>query len=126
MTNHAHVLICIQEDHSIRTRSVAERVGITERAVQHIISDLPAGRYLTRTREGRRNRYEIHADRSLRHPVEVRCLLSSLLKTVDKSLVSGRWSDLRLESTQARITGPISVEKLSPASRPFPLHPFCR
>jgi Mn-dependent DtxR family transcriptional regulator len=85
LTNHAHVLICIQEDCSIRTRNIAERVGITERAVQHIISDLSAAGYLTRTREGRRNRYEVHADRPLRHPVEAHCLLSSLLKTVDRS-----------------------------------------
>ena len=85
LTNHAHVLICIQEDCSIRTRSIAERVGITERAVQHIISDLSTAGYLTRTREGRRNRYEVHPDRPLRHPVEAHCLLSSLLKALSES-----------------------------------------
>ena len=83
LTNHAHVLICVHEDHSIRTRDIAVRVGITERAVQRIISDLCEAGYLTRTREGRRNHYSVHARKPLRHPVEAHCLLSSLLKTVE-------------------------------------------
>jgi predicted ArsR family transcriptional regulator len=85
LTNHSHVLICIHEDSTIRTRDIAERVGITERAVQRIISELSAAGYLSRTREGRRNRYEVCADQPLRHPVEAQCLLSSLLKTVEQS-----------------------------------------
>ena len=63
LTNHAHVLICVHEDHSIRTRDMAVRVGITERAIQRIISDLCEAGYLTRIREGRRNRYEVHAEK---------------------------------------------------------------
>jgi Mn-dependent DtxR family transcriptional regulator len=85
LTNHSHVLICIHEDSSIRTRDIAARVGITERAVQRIISELSAAGYLSRMREGRRNRYEVCADKPLRHPVEAHCLLSSLLKTVEQS-----------------------------------------
>ena len=83
LTNHAHVLICIHQDHSIRTREIAERVGITERAVQRIVSELGEAGYLTRERDGRRNRYTVHAGQPLRHPVEAHCLLSSLLKTVE-------------------------------------------
>jgi hypothetical protein len=43
-------------------------VGITERAVQRIVADLEEGGYLSR--EGRRNRYEVHQDSPLRHSVE--------------------------------------------------------
>ncbi len=70
LTNHGHVLVCIAEDPGIRGRDIATRVGITERAAQSIIADLVAGGYITRTRVGRRNRYEIHSDLPLRHPVE--------------------------------------------------------
>jgi len=84
LTNHTHVLICVHEDPSIRTRDIAVRVGITERAVQRIISDICEAGYLTRTREGRRNHYTVHAEKPLRHPVEAHCLLSGLLKTVEE------------------------------------------
>ena len=84
-TNHAHVLISIHEDPSIRTRDIAARVGITERAVQRIITELCEAGYLTRSRDGRRNHYRVHADRPLRHPVEAHCLVSGLLRTVEET-----------------------------------------
>ena len=70
LTNHGHVLVCIAEDPGIRARDIAARVGITERAAQSIIADLVAEGYITRTRVGRRNQYEIHPDVPLRHPIE--------------------------------------------------------
>jgi len=70
LTNHAHALICIARDPGIRLRDVAEHVGVTERAAQRIVSDLVEGGYLDRLREGRRNTYQVRADRPLRHPVE--------------------------------------------------------
>ena len=48
---------------------VAERVRITRRAVQRIISDLEQAGYLSRVREGRRNRYGVHVELPLRHPL---------------------------------------------------------
>lgn len=70
LTNHAHVLNCIAEDPDSRLRDIAARVGITERAAQAIVSDLEAGGYLTRTRVGRRNTYEVHPDLPFRHVIE--------------------------------------------------------
>ncbi|MGC8465910.1 MAG: winged helix-turn-helix domain-containing protein [Acidimicrobiales bacterium] len=70
LSNHGHVLVCLANDPEIRGRDIAERVGITERAAQAIISDLVADGYVRRTRIGRRNRYEIISDRPLRHPLE--------------------------------------------------------
>jgi len=70
LTNHAHALICIARDPGIRLRDVAERVGVTERAAQRIVSDLVAAGYLDRVRDGRRNFYRVRADRPMRHPVE--------------------------------------------------------
>ncbi len=70
LTNHAHVLLCVSRDPGARLRDVAEVVGITERAAQRIVAELEEAGYLTRTRDGRRNRYEVHPDLPLRHPLE--------------------------------------------------------
>ena len=79
LSNHGHVLICLAEDPDARLRDVAERVGITERAVQSIVGDLEGLGAITRTREGRRNRYEVHGQVRLRHPVEAHCTIDDLL-----------------------------------------------
>jgi DNA-binding MarR family transcriptional regulator len=70
LTNHAHVLFCIAQDPEVRLRDVAARVGITERAVQRIVTDLEGKGYLTVSKEGRRNRYQVHYELPLRHPIE--------------------------------------------------------
>jgi Mn-dependent DtxR family transcriptional regulator len=67
VTNHFLVLLCIAEDSGVRMADVASRIGVTERAVQGIVRDLEEAGYLKRTRVGRRNLYEIHADMPLRH-----------------------------------------------------------
>jgi len=70
LTNHAHVLFSIARDPQVRLRDVAIRVGITERAVQRIVTDLEAEGYLTVSKEGRRNRYRVNFEQPLRHPIE--------------------------------------------------------
>ena len=70
LSNHAHVMLCITREPSLRLRDVAQHVGITERAVQRIVTELEQAGYLTRLRDGRRNRYQVHLDRPLRHPIE--------------------------------------------------------
>jgi DNA-binding IclR family transcriptional regulator len=67
VTNYAHVLVCIAADPTARLRDIAETVGITERTAAQLVSDLELAGYLTKTRDGRRNRYEVH-DLPLRHP----------------------------------------------------------
>ena len=70
LTNHAHALVCIARDPGLRLRDVADRVGVTERAAQRIVSELVDAGYLERLREGRRNSYRVRPDRPLRHPLE--------------------------------------------------------
>jgi hypothetical protein len=82
LSNHAHVLICIAQEPEVRLREVAARVGITERAVQGIVADLEAGGYISHKRKGRRNHYEVHADRPFRHPVAAHCDVSLLLSLI--------------------------------------------
>jgi hypothetical protein len=82
LTNHSHVLICLLLDPTARLREVADRVGITERAVQKIVLDLVEADVLSRSREGRRNRYRVHLDRPLRHPVEAHGTVRDLVALI--------------------------------------------
>jgi len=82
LTNHAHVLFCLAEDPEVRLRDVADRVGITERAVQRIVTDLEGEGFVTRSRVGRRNLYEVHAEKRLRHPIEAHRDVKSLLTLI--------------------------------------------
>ena len=82
LTNHAHVLICIHEDPSIRTRDIAARVGITERAVQRIVQDLEEEGFVRREKVGRKNQYEVVTDKALRHPVESHRDIGDLIRLI--------------------------------------------
>jgi predicted transcriptional regulator len=62
------VLLCLQRSPRARLRDIAETVGITERAAQRIVSDLVDAGYVSRRREGRRNRYLLNRDVPMRHP----------------------------------------------------------
>jgi hypothetical protein len=68
VTNHAHVLETIARDPASRLRDIARIVGVTERTAGLIVNDLVAAGYLTKIREGRRNRYDVHEELPLRHP----------------------------------------------------------
>jgi DNA-binding transcriptional ArsR family regulator len=82
LSNHGHVLVCLAQNPDARLRDVAQSVGITERAVQKIVSDLEEAGVVEREREGRRNRYRLHVDRPLRHPIESHRTVGSLLAMV--------------------------------------------
>ena len=84
LSNHAHVLVCIDRDPTIRTRDIAAAVGITERATQAIVSDLVESGYVSREREGRRNRYTVVVDAPFRHPIEANHAVGDLLLMLDK------------------------------------------
>ena len=86
LSNHAHVLVCIARNPDTRVRDIADQVGITERAVQRIISELEEAGFVSHERNGRRNHYKIDPDRGLRHEpesgVSIRALLSSVVPDV--------------------------------------------
>ena len=68
VTNHAHVLQVIAADPTARLRDIAQTVGITERTTAQIVNDLEQAGYLSKSRDGRRNHYEVHEELPLRHP----------------------------------------------------------
>lgn len=82
LSNHSHVLVSLAAEPDIRVRDVAALVGITERAVQRIVTDLVEAGVLIRLREGRRNHYQIEREVSLRHPIEKHCTVGDLLTLI--------------------------------------------
>ena len=82
LTNHAHTLVCLARNPDQTLREVANSIGVTERAVQRIVSDLEQAGVLTRHRLGRRNRYEIHTDVPMVNPGEDQCEVGDLLKVM--------------------------------------------
>ena len=82
LTNHAHVLLCIARDPASACATWRPRSEITERAAQRIVAELVEAGYISRTREGRRNHYEVHGDLPLRHPLEQHHEIGELLELV--------------------------------------------
>ena len=69
LSNHGLVLLCVARDPGTRLRDIAASVGITERSAHSIVGDLVEAGYLTKRREGNRNRYKVRPGLSMRHPL---------------------------------------------------------
>ena len=79
LTNHGRVLLCIAHDPGVRLRDIAARVGITERSAFGIVSDLAAGGYAVKRKDGRRNRYQIQAHLPLPEPASRQLAIGGVL-----------------------------------------------
>ncbi|MDP6712451.1 MAG: helix-turn-helix domain-containing protein [Nitrospinaceae bacterium] len=84
LTNHSHVLLCLAQNPSARIRDIAVEVGITERAVQRIIVELEADRYLEHIRDGRRNVYRVFSRKPLRHNIEKHRQVYDLIRLIKR------------------------------------------
>jgi len=67
LTNYALVLSLLAKQPKITARELSASIGITERATRKIIANLEATGYIRKKKEGRRIRYRINPDLSLRH-----------------------------------------------------------
>jgi len=70
LTGHGHVLVEIARNPKARIRDISPVVGLTERSVQAIVTDLEAAGYLTRTRIGRRVVYTVNRESLFRHSAQ--------------------------------------------------------
>lgn len=84
LSNHAHVLFLVCQHPDLRMRDIAERVNITERAVQRIVHDLVEEGYLVIHKEGRRNHYEPILEAHLRHPLEDAITIGDVLSAMQQ------------------------------------------
>ncbi|HEX4821792.1 MAG TPA: helix-turn-helix domain-containing protein [Acidimicrobiales bacterium] len=69
LTNHGQVLLCIARDPEARLRDIAAELGITERTAYGIVTDLSDAGYVVKSKDGRRNRYEVQSHLPLRDAV---------------------------------------------------------
>ncbi|NWK55280.1 ArsR family transcriptional regulator [Verrucomicrobiaceae bacterium N1E253] len=83
LTNHTHVLVVLDQDPDARIRDMAVEIGITERAVQRILSELASDGFLSIEKQGRRNIYTINRNMWLRHSLEKHVRIGSLLDTIN-------------------------------------------
>jgi MarR family len=68
LSNHGRVLLLLAHDPGMRLRDLAARLGITERSAYGIVTDLTAAGYISKRKDGRRNRYQIEAHQPLPEP----------------------------------------------------------
>lgn len=86
LTNHARALICIAHDDGLRLRDIADLLGLTERTVFDIVTDLTEAGYVVKEKEGRRNRYRIQHHLPLRQAIGTEPTIGELLRLlVDSS-----------------------------------------
>jgi len=95
ITNHAVVLTCLAKHPTITARQVALEIGITERAVRTIISDLEAEGYIVKAKEGRRVRYSVKPALPLRHSTQRDTAVGKLLRSLG-------WRDEPTQKPSAR------------------------
>lgn len=86
LTNHTHVLLCLYRDDGVRLREIAQRVGITERMVHRVVSELESAGYLSIRKEGRCNTYRLNTKLKLRHPLESHHSIGELLALLSAGL----------------------------------------
>ena len=80
LTNHFHVLLVLFKDPDARIRDMAEQVGITERAVQKILAELVDNQVISIEKVGRRNTYTIDHSMHLKHSLESKHNIGTLLR----------------------------------------------
>jgi sugar-specific transcriptional regulator TrmB len=69
ITSHAQVLLAVARDPALRVEEIARAAQISERSAYRILADLQKPGYVRRTKDGRRNRYEINPDLPLGDPI---------------------------------------------------------
>ncbi len=82
-SNNAHVLVCLSHMPQPTTREIAIHVGITERAVQRIVTKLIEAGVVTVSKKGRRNSYELDLNQRLRHPLESHKTIGEFIQLID-------------------------------------------
>lgn len=84
ITNHGAVLGLIGEQSMITAREISQLLGITERTVLKIISDLDEAGYITKSKVGRRNHFVVHPGLPLRRVEQRQVEVGALLRVLTR------------------------------------------
>ena len=82
LSHHAHVLILMARNNEETLDNLAHQAGITTRSVTSVIKDLEDAGYVSRSKVGRHNRYEINKDGLLRHPTSEQHTVGELIEAL--------------------------------------------
>lgn len=85
LTNHGRALLCIGRDPTVRLRDIAANLDITERRAHEIVTDLVAAGYVIKSKDGRRNRYEVQAHMPLPEAASRDRAVGDMLKLLGNS-----------------------------------------
>ena len=69
VSNHGRVLLFLADGPGMRLHDIAARLRITERSAHGIVTDLTAAGYISKHKDGRRDRYQIVAHQPLPEPI---------------------------------------------------------
>lgn len=81
-SNHGHVLFLLATKSDITIREISIKVGITERTVANIISDLEKDGFIEIIKEGRKNIYKIIEEKHFRHELEKHCEVKDFIEII--------------------------------------------
>jgi predicted transcriptional regulator len=82
LSHHAHILIALDKDPDSKIEDLAEILGVTPRSVVNVLNDLVDGGYLTKSKLGRRNHYQISKDAYLRHATSAQKRVGDLIQSL--------------------------------------------
>lgn len=84
LSHHAHVLISLAENPERTMDELALIEGITTRSVMNVLNDLVAEGYVTKSRRGRNNYYEIDMSAPLRHKTSANHTVGELIAALGR------------------------------------------
>jgi hypothetical protein len=90
LSNHGRALLCIARDPGARLRDVAADLGVTERRAHGIVRDLAESGYIVKTKDGRRNRYEVRTHLPLPEPTASARPIGEVLQLLAGTAQPGR------------------------------------
>ncbi len=82
LSNHGRILAYIVKHPDSTSQEIAYETGLSISGVQKIITDLEEGGYIDRVKVGRNNRYKIHPELPLRHPLESEYSVGDILLAI--------------------------------------------
>ncbi len=88
LSNHGHVFAYIAEHPQSTTQYIAQKAGLSIRAVQIIIDDLEEEGYISKKKNGRSNHYEINSDKPLRHRLEKKHNVGNILHALGINVIA--------------------------------------
>ena len=87
LTNHAITLFFLAKHPLITGRELSSLIGVTERSVRNIVSDLESEGYIKKSKQGRQLMYKINPHLPFRHQTQSDKAIRILLEALDREQI---------------------------------------